>query len=61
MSTSGAAPGTSTSGTPEPRTVGRFAGAPAGLVMIGLDGPAPVCAAGMCATPDDELGSGTAR
>ena len=27
--------------------------APAGLVMIGLDGPAMVCADGVCATPED--------
>lgn len=28
--------------------------APAGLVMIGLDGPAMVCADGVCATPEDD-------
>lgn len=32
----------------------RFPAAPGGLVMVGLDGPAPVCADGACAAPDDE-------
>lgn len=32
----------------------RFPAAPEGLVMVGLDGPAPVCADGVCAVPDDE-------
>ena len=48
----------STGGTP---AVGPFTAAPAGLVMIGLDGPALVCADGVCATPDDETGAAAAR
>lgn len=43
--------------TPAPgRTARSLLDAPAGLVMIGLDAPAPVCADGVCATPEDGTG-----